>query len=303
MPEDQQLQFVEVSVGGWSAVVPSKLAADVQWYGIISNSPLHPSHQDQARRCGGGVFNESELRSSTLAATGTINAASTLGYSCGKDVQMVVDMKDRKGSPAGTVVLTINADHYREELHADKVADNKQNSADILNTEVNLVESEVDHVIPVPMLPSVDDVKRAGAQDTEMVAGGDDNAGKIALTARSDLSKLTDTTMEKKMLGDPREGREQISLQDGISKRLTDGRHDGEKGEIDPAFDHLNREAGGNRPDPIGISRGSARQDQLDRQAASMPLSMLVGTLVISMRTLWQHTPRPRLSRSRYKQV
>ena len=91
------------------------------------------------------------------------------------------------------MVLTITADHYREE--------DKGGADDIMNTQVNLVESEVDHVIPVPMLTSADGVKRSNEQDVEIIADDDENNGKIALTARSDLSKLTDTTMEKKMSG------------------------------------------------------------------------------------------------------
>ncbi len=266
---DQQSQFVEVSIGGWSAVVPSKIAAGrAMVWDDLEFSVLIPLIRIKLDDLVVQFFDESELRSSVLVATGSINAATALGYNCGKDIQMVVDMHDRKGSPSGTVVLTIAADHYREDIHQDLLPGAVGNSADILNTQVQLVESEADHVIPVPILPSVDGVKRSTEQDTEIIAGSDENAGKIALTARSDLSKLTDTTMEKKMLGDPREGRDQIMLQEEIAKRLAGGRHDGDGGEIDPAFDHLSQEAGGNRPNPIDVSRGSARQHELDKRAA-----------------------------------
>lgn len=248
---DQQPQFVEVALGGWSMKVPKQVASGraLVWEDL-DYSALIPLIRLQLDDVTVEFYDEHELLPNALVATGELNASMTLGYNCGKDVSLTFDMKDRKGSAKGTVEVVVNADHYRESDSDALLGGPVQDPGNLLDTQVNLVESEVDHVHKVPILPDIANPTRAQEGDAEVVVGQGDEDGKIALTARTDVSKLTEGTIEKQMLDPPKSGREQIELQERIEGRLLAGRQDGDAGEIDPQYDHLNAEAGGRREDP-----------------------------------------------------
>lgn len=254
---DQQPQFVEVALGGWSMKVPKQVASGraLMW-DDLDYSALIPLIRLQLDDLVVQFFDEHELLPNALVATGELNASTTLGYNCGKDVSLRFEMRDRKGSAKGTVEVVVNADHYRETDPAAFLGGPQKDPDNLLDTQVNLVESEVDHVHKVPILPDMSNPVRAQEGDVEVVTGQGDEDGKIALTARTDVSKLTEGTIEKHMLDPPKSGREQIELQERIEDRLGAGRQD-VNGEIDPQFDHLNAEAGGNRDDPRLTARSA----------------------------------------------
>jgi hypothetical protein len=263
---DQQPQFVEVAIGGWSTKVPKQVASGraLVW-NDLELSALIPLIRLQLDDVTVQFFDDHELMAHTLVATGELNAAQVLGYNCGKDVTLSFDMKDRKGSAKGRVDVMVQADHYNEKKHGHFFAGAEHDPDNIVNVETNLVESEVDHVHKVPILPSVENPVRAAEGDTEIVVDSNgDEHGKIALTARSDMSKLTETSGERRMFDAPKSGREQIEMQEKIGERLQSGRQDSPDGDIDPQFDHLNDEAGGNRETPVRLIHGEEDEEEDD---------------------------------------
>lgn len=261
---DQQSQCVEISLGGWSFRTQSQMATgrtlvweDMDVMALVSIARVQLD--DLIIR----FFEEHEVRSNVLVATGRLPCyASLLGSNTGKDVDLTFKMKDRRGGNAGSITVNLRADYERE-----NDANEEQGDADnLINENINLVESEVDKAIPIPILPFPETAVQADGDTMKLTEGG----GVIQLkSARSDTSNLTENTAMIET------GKIETINENEIAARLANGRQDSKHGEIDPRFDHLEESQGGRKPalevqDPLA-------QEYLAGLAANNDGNMSVG--------------------------
>ena len=233
---DQQAQFVEISIGGWSVRTPPIIATGrpLVWekLGIAALIPLVRIQLDDVLI---EAYDDHDLRPSSLLATSRKSCGATLlGYNTGNDVILTFEMRDRNKSRSGTVEIVFNADMHTE------TEDELNNDPDNLeNTEINLITSEVDKSIPVPLLANPGTAINS-AEETEIAAPR--GVVQLVRTARSELTteEQLEVPLEDNGNLDPLSNNRENEVR--VESRLAHGNSLGPNGEIDPRFDHPNAE-------------------------------------------------------------
>lgn len=220
---DQQLQCMQMSIGGWSAKTKSAMATGrpLIWDSLNIKAIL-PVVRLQLDDFLLEAYDEYDLRDDVLIGSCPLNCGSKLlGYHTGADVTVTFNLRDRNGNAVGSVDITMCVEHIAE------VPYNPDDN--LMHTHINLVESEVDKFIPLQLMTGGEKGEAVKLEEggMHMTAGGVVQQ-QAPLSARSDISKMTDENT--------------THVERAIDQRLQGGRVDGSNGGIDPRFDHPDAE-------------------------------------------------------------